>query len=90
MEEHRGAGVFMEPLLGQIQPFSFNYAPNGWVVCNGQTLNIAQYQPLYALLGPRFGGNGTTTFGVPNLTNASLANGCLYYIATEGLWPSQN
>ncbi|NLW92787.1 MAG: tail fiber protein [Syntrophomonadaceae bacterium] len=80
----------MEPYIGQIQAFSFNYAPRGWVVCDGQLLSVAQYQPLFALLGPRFGGNGTTTFAVPDLRNASLANSCLYYIATEGLWPSQN
>lgn len=57
----------MEVFMGTIQPFAFNFAPNGWALCNGQTLGISQYQALFALLGTYYGGNGTTNFQLPNL-----------------------
>ena len=53
--------------LGQILPAGFNFAPEGTQLCNGQTLSISQYSALYALLGTTYGGNGTTTFQLPNL-----------------------
>jgi microcystin-dependent protein len=56
-----------EPFLGEIRAFSFNFAPTGWALCNGQLLAINQNQALFALLGTTFGGNGTTTFALPNL-----------------------
>jgi microcystin-dependent protein len=45
----------------------FNFAPNGWALCNGQTLSISQYTALFSLPGTTYGGNGTTTFQLPNL-----------------------
>jgi microcystin-dependent protein len=56
-----------EPFLGQIQAFGFNFPPTGWLPCDGQTLQIAQYSALYALLGVTYGGNGSTTFCLPDL-----------------------
>lgn len=56
-----------EPFLGEIRYFSFNFPPKGWSLCNGQLLPINQNQALFALLGTTFGGNGTTTFALPNL-----------------------
>jgi microcystin-dependent protein len=56
-----------EPYLGEIRTFSFNFAPVGWALCNGQTLSIAQNAALFSLLGTYYGGNGTTTFQLPNL-----------------------
>jgi len=56
-----------EPFLGEIRTFAFNFAPQGWALCNGQLLPIAQNTALFALLGTQFGGNGTTTFALPNL-----------------------
>ncbi|MDR6960731.1 microcystin-dependent protein [Pseudomonas brassicacearum] len=53
--------------MGTIQPFAFNFAPNGWALCYGQTLGISQYQALFSLLGTYYGGNGTTNFMLPNL-----------------------
>jgi microcystin-dependent protein len=53
--------------LGQIQPFGFAFAPKGWAFCNGQILSIAQNTALFALLGTTYGGNGTSTFGLPDL-----------------------
>jgi microcystin-dependent protein len=56
-----------QPFLGEIRMFSFNFAPSGWAFCNGQILSIPQYNALFALLGTTYGGNGTTTFALPNL-----------------------
>jgi microcystin-dependent protein len=56
-----------EPFLGEIRMVGFNFAPIGWALCNGQTLSISQYAALFSLLGTTFGGNGTTTFNLPNL-----------------------
>jgi microcystin-dependent protein len=56
-----------EPFLGEIRTFSFNFAPKGWAMCNGQLLPINQNQALFSLLGTNFGGDGRTTFGLPNL-----------------------
>ncbi len=56
-----------QPFIGQIKIFSFNFAPRGWALCNGQTLPIAQNQALFSLLGTTYGGNGTTNFLLPNL-----------------------
>ena len=56
-----------EPFLSEIRIFSFNFAPKGWATCNGQLLPINQNQALFALLGTTYGGNGQTTFALPNL-----------------------
>ena len=56
-----------EPFLSEIRIMSFNYAPKGWAMCNGQFLPINQNQALFALLGTTYGGNGQTTFALPNL-----------------------
>lgn len=55
------------PYLGQLMLASFNFAPKGWFLCNGQTMAINQYQALFSLLGTTFGGNGVQTFQLPNL-----------------------
>lgn len=54
------------PFIGQIMICSFNFAPKGWPQCNGQFLPINQNQALYSLLGTTYGGNGTTTFALPD------------------------
>jgi microcystin-dependent protein len=56
-----------EPFIGEILLTGFNFAPRGWLFCAGQLLPIAQNQALFAILGTTYGGNGTTTFGLPNL-----------------------
>lgn len=55
------------PYLGEIRMVSFNFAPKGWAQCNGQTMQISQYQALFSLLGNTFGGDGRTTFLLPDL-----------------------
>jgi microcystin-dependent protein len=57
----------LNPFLGEIRLFSFNYAPKGWAMCAGQLLPINQNQALFALLGTQFGGNGTQNFALPDL-----------------------
>lgn len=54
------------PFLGQIQQFGFNFAPRGWMTCSGQLLSIQSNTALFALLGVNYGGDGRTTFGLPN------------------------
>ena len=56
-----------EPFLSEIRIMSFNFAPRGWAMCNGQLLPINQNQALFTLLGTTYGGNGQTNFGLPNL-----------------------
>jgi microcystin-dependent protein len=56
-----------DPFLSELRLFSFNFPPKGWAFCNGQTLPINQNQALFALLGTTYGGNGQTTFALPNL-----------------------
>jgi microcystin-dependent protein len=56
-----------EPYLGDIRAVGFSFAPKNWALCNGQILSINQNQALFSLLGTTYGGNGTTTFALPNL-----------------------
>ena len=56
-----------EPYLGEIRIFASYFAPKGWAFCNGQLLPINQYQALFSLLGTTYGGNGVTTFALPDL-----------------------
>jgi microcystin-dependent protein len=56
-----------EPFLGQIILVPYNFAPRGWAFCNGQLLSIAQNTALFSLLGTTYGGNGQTTFALPDL-----------------------
>ncbi len=55
-----------DPFLGEIKIIAWNYAPQGWAFCNGQFLPINQNQALFSLLGTMYGGNGQTTFGLPD------------------------
>lgn len=57
----------MDPFIGEIRMFGGNYAPNGWMLCNGQLLPIFQNQALFSLLGTTYGGDGRTTFALPNM-----------------------
>lgn len=56
-----------DPFLGEIRCFGFNFAPVGWAKCNGQLLAISSNDALFAILGTTYGGDGVTTFGLPNL-----------------------
>ena len=56
-----------EPFLSEIRLMSFDFAPKGWALCNGQLLPINQNQALFSLLGTTYGGNGQTNFALPDL-----------------------
>jgi len=58
-----------QPYVGEVRVFAFPFAPRSYTFCNGQLLSISQYEVLYTIIGTTFGGNGTTTFGVPNMAN---------------------
>lgn len=63
-----------QPFIGEIQLFGFNFAPRGWAFCSGSALPVRQYTALFSLLGISYGGNGTTTFQLPNFTNRAGCN----------------
>jgi microcystin-dependent protein len=65
----------MEPYLGEIRLVSFPFAIKGWAMCNGQLLPINQNQALFALLGTMYGGNGQTTFALPDLRGRMPVHG---------------
>lgn len=57
----------MDPFVGEIMVFAGNFAPKGWALCNGQLMAISQNTALYSLLGTSYGGDGRSTFALPNL-----------------------
>ncbi len=57
----------MEAYLGEIRVFAGNFAPEGWSLCEGQLLKVAEHEALFSLLGASYGGNGTSDFGLPDL-----------------------
>src|ERR1041385_5154353 len=60
-----------QPFIAEIILVGFNFAPRGYALCNGQLLSIAQNSALFSLLGTTYGGNGTTTFALPDLRGRS-------------------
>lgn len=75
----------MDPFIGEIKMVGFNYAPQGWALCNGQLLPISQNQALFSLLGTNFGGDGRTNFGLPDLRGRTP----MHYGQGPGLTPRQ-
>lgn len=79
-----------DPFIGQILIVSFNFAPKGWAMCNGQLLPINQNQALFSLLGTTFGGDGRQTFALPDLRGrvpihqGSLSGGSDYGLGEIG------
>ena len=76
----------MEPLLGQIVLLPYNFAPRGLMFCDGQLLPISEYTALYSLIGTTFGGDGKTTFALPNYP---APTGSHYCIAVMGMFPQR-
>ena len=64
-----------EPFIGEIRIFGFGFNPRGWANCAGQLLSISQNTALFSLLGTTFGGDGRTTFGLPDLRSRSAVGG---------------
>lgn len=79
-----------EPFIGEIRPIGFGALPRNWAYCDGQIMQIAQNQALFALLGTQFGGNGTTTFALPDLRSripiggGQLSGGSGYTVGQRG------
>jgi microcystin-dependent protein len=63
-----------DPFVAEIRPFGFNFAPRGWAQCNGQLLPISQNTALFSLLGTFYGGDGKSTFALPNLEGSAPMN----------------
>lgn len=61
----------MDPFVAEIRIFPFNFAPRGWAMCNGQLLPLSQNTALFSLLGTSYGGDGRTTFALPNLQGSA-------------------
>jgi len=61
----------MDPFVGEIRIVGFNFPPTGWAYCEGQLLPISQNTPLFALLGTSYGGDGKSTFALPNLQGSA-------------------
>src|SRR3954451_8694076 len=73
-----------EPFLGELRLMSFNFPPKGWAQCNGQFLPINQNQALFSLLGTMYGGNGQTTFALPDLRGRVPVHGGAGAPGTQG------
>jgi microcystin-dependent protein len=82
--------VHMDNYLGEVRLFAGNYAPANWAFCNGALLSIAQYEALFALIGTTYGGDGVTSFALPNmgvrigLGQGQLAGGQAYTLGQNG------
>jgi microcystin-dependent protein len=77
------------PFIGQLMAAGFSFAPKGWTLANGQTLAINQYQALFSLLTTTFGGDGVTTFQLPNLQGRiPMGVGSAYNLGNKGGEPS--
>ena len=63
-----------DPFIGEIRTFGFNFAPRGWALCAGQILPISQNTALFSILGTTYGGNGQTTFALPDLRGRSAVH----------------
>lgn len=80
-----------EPFVAEIRVFGFNFAPKGWAFCDGQLLPISQNTALFSLLGVNYGGNGTSTFALPNLQGGTALGqgdatdfGSQYWVGESG------
>ncbi|HEY5837739.1 MAG TPA: tail fiber protein [Pyrinomonadaceae bacterium] len=65
----------INPYLGEVTVFAFNFAPAGWIACQGQLLSIAEFPTLFSVIGNNFGGDGVSTFGLPNFSSLTDEGG---------------
>lgn len=83
-----------DPFVGQLLTLPFNWAPVGWSSCAGQVLGISQYQALFVLIGKTYGGDGSSTFGLPDMRGRSVvgsgvdSNGKSWVVGATGGAPS--
>src|SRR5438067_95889 len=80
----------MEPYIGEIRAFAGNFAPVGWAICNGSMASIDENDALFNLLGTTYGGDGQSTFGLPDLRGRAIVSqgkslaGTVYLIGSAG------
>jgi microcystin-dependent protein len=86
---HEGDYIGMETFLGNIALFPYSFTPVGWAVCNGALLQISQNTALFSLIGTNFGGDGITTFALPDL-RSDFPTGMELCISMQGIYPSRN
>jgi len=84
-----GTGCFTDGYIGQVFLFAGSFPPRGTVFAHGQVLSISQNTALFSLLGTRYGGNGTTTFALPDMRGLEPA-GVNYVICLGGIFPTRN
>lgn len=75
-----------EEFIGAIKLFAGNYAPEGYLDCDGRTIRIAENQALFSILGTTYGGDGHNTFALPKLDPVGL---CRHIICVRGIYPSR-
>jgi microcystin-dependent protein len=80
----------MDTYIGEIHLFPYDKIPYGWKLCNGEILQVVQNSALFSLIGNKFGGNGSTTFALPNLLNDTPVAGMNYYMAIYGYYPPRD
>ena len=83
----------MDSFIGQIIQIATTYAPQGFMLCEGQTLPVQKYQALFSLLTTRFGGNGTTNFALPDMRTEKDRwdpTKPVYAICINGNWPARD
>lgn len=79
----------MDYIIGEIKLFAFPFAPTGWMSCEGQVLPITSYKDLFSLIGTTYGGDGKTSFALPNLKGVEPVPQMKYYIAVQGIYPDR-
>ena len=79
-----------QPYIGEIRIFAGNFAPNGWLFCDGSLLPISEYETLFNLIGTTYGGDGQSTFALPDLRSrtpvhqgTNLSNGISYVMGQK-------
>jgi microcystin-dependent protein len=80
----------MDQILGTILLLPYSFTPIDMLLCNGQILQIQQNTALYSLIGNQYGGNGTTTFALPNLLGTEPLPGLKYYMVVSGVYPTRD
>ncbi|MEY3930379.1 MAG: hypothetical protein RLZZ516_2089 [Cyanobacteriota bacterium] len=79
----------MDEYIGTVALFSFGFAPEGWLDCDGRQLEISNHEALFSLIGTSYGGDGTRTFALPDLRGKALISSPLmrWCICVNGLYP---
>lgn len=80
------ASASSEPFIGEIATFPYNFCPRGWAETDGRLLQIREHTALFSLLGTEFGGDGRSTFALPNMSSPRLK----HCIALVGIFPSRS